>query len=172
MQFFNNDSKNEEDSDLDNQINNSYKDNSQHQFPIEPYNQPTPTLSINHSPNIRSILRQKNQSNQNSSTLLSTHLTTDNFQCNKSTVSKKIKVPSSPFKVNVNAPNQNNFINDAPSTQVSSDSGYSGLTALPINQIEDYIDLSPTKDDTNDHLQLSSRYNSSKNHMFFKTTFF
>ena len=69
-------------------IINSYKDNSQHQFPIEPYNQPTPKLSINHSP------------------------------------------------------------------KVSSDSGYSGLTALPINQIEeDYIDLlfdSPTKDDTND----------------------
>ncbi len=34
------------------------------------------------------------------------------------------------------------------------------------NKIEDYIDLSPTKDDTNDNLQVSSRYNSSKNHMF------
>jgi len=162
MQFFNNDRENEEDSYLGNQINNNYKDNSQHQFPIEPYNQPTPTLSINHSPNIRSILRQKNQSNQNNSPLFNTHLRRDNFQCNKSPVSKKIKVPSSPLKVNVNVkPNQNNFINDAPSSQVSSDSGYSGLTSLQMihNKIENYIDLSPTKYDSNDNLQLSPLMN-------------
>ena len=78
------------------EMNNNYKDNSQHQFPMEPYNQPTPTLPINHSPNIRSILRQKNknyenQSKQNWSPLLNTHLTRDIFQCNKSHESKKSK---------------------------------------------------------------------------------
>ena len=138
------------------QTNYTYNDRNQHQFQIEPYNQPTPTLptSINHSPNIKSILRQKNktyetQLYQNSSPLLNTQLTRENF----SHVSTAIKIPTSPLKVNVNVKeNHINLTNEAPCSQVSSDSGYSGLTALQMinNKTEDDADLSPNENDSND----------------------
>lgn len=152
-------------------FNSNYQSRNQ-----EPYNH----QSITNSPNLRkSILKQTNtnyenfihQKNKspNSSPLLNTQITRQNFLNGKSSA---MNIPSSPLKVNVNDMKwtnlkinniSNNNGNDAPSSQLSSDSGYSGQTAIQVmNSKINSLNSSPTTNDQNDSFLPSYEYHQQK----------
>jgi hypothetical protein len=128
-------------------------------------------ISNHQSPVIRkSILKQTstnyenfNYKSPNSSPLLNTQLPRHDFSNNGRASS--LSIPSSPLKVNVNdikwsnlktnnnlLQNINNIITEAPSSQLSSDSGYSGQTAIQMmNGKINSLNSSPTINETNDN---------------------
>lgn len=154
--------------------------NEQQKYQQEPYNQPTPTLvsSIAHSPSLRkSILKQTNKNYENqqkplSSPLLNTQITGHNFYNGITPFIATANILSSPLNVNVidtkwtNSKNKS-VINDAPSSQVSSDSGYSGQTAMQImNNKLNSLSSSPTTNDLNDSFtQTSYEYHKQGNNL-------
>ena len=125
-------------------------------------------LNSNRKPNIL-VINNNSSSPCKSSPLLNTQLIKQN---GKSPLVTTISIPSSPLKVNVNDAkwmslknnNINNIINEPPSSQLSSDSGYSGQTAIQImnNNKINSVNSSPITNESNDSYLPSYEYHQQK----------